>query len=493
MRCADVGPFAGCVGAVCIYDAAVATNLNRRLLSRAATRAHWYPFARRAAVVVAVLALVGAVLSQLNLKRDLHRLDAAILSGSPEGSYHAIAADLTVVAAKENGKLREVPSAGSLENVARLRAAKSTCEVAFALAQDGGDWGPPGELELIGRMPKAESVVLLGKEADKLTELSQLAHVRMGAGPEGSGAARLATQLFAIPELAALGVELSHRGASEELAMLADGRLDLALVVIDEDAPWLGDTVRGGMQIAGLTHLDVVARRLPHFKTGRIGAGEFDAVRVIPAQDKRVLRVETLVVGNRCAGRSATLDLMSALVQRFPDFVRHNKGSANTTGLPLAAAARGFFDHEGPELADEYVPWLVDVMPPANWAYVVMAVSVLFNVMGMGHRFRLWRIDAARVSLEAELAALFGRATTLGDIARANAGAEEANARAQLPRVEVIVRDLEALAERSRRYSLSVLVPMGQEMAYRYQEGVIYETLTVLRDFVRRARAAIPA
>ena len=268
--------------------------------------------------------------------------------------------------------------------------------------------------------------------------------------------------------------------------MLADGRLDLALVVIDEDAPWLGNTVRGGMQIAGLSHIDVVARRLPHFKTGRIGAGEFDAVAVIPAQDKRVLRVETLILGNRCAGRSATIDLMSVLAQRFPDFVRHNKETANTTGLPLAPAARGFFEHEGPELADEYVPWLVDVMPPTNWAYVVMAVSVLFNVMGLGHRFRLWRIDAARVNLEAELATLFGSTTTLGDIARANPE-EEAIARTQRPRVVEIVRELEALAARSRRYSLSVLVPMGQEMAYRYQEGVIYETLAVLRDFLRRA------
>jgi hypothetical protein len=34
-----------------------------------------------------------------------------------------------------------------------------------------------------------------------------------------------------------------------------------------------------------------------------------------------------------------------------------------------------------------------------------------------------------------------------------------------------------------------MLVPMGQEMAYRYQEGVIYETLAVLRDFRRRAQA----
>ena len=31
-----------------------------------------------------------------------------------------------------------------------------------------------------------------------------------------------------------------------------------------------------------------------------------------------------------------------------------------------------------------------------------------------------------------------------------------------------------------------MLVPMGQEMAYRYQEGVILKTIATLRGFVQR-------
>jgi hypothetical protein len=34
---------------------------------------------------------------------------------------------------------------------------------------------------------------------------------------------------------------------------------------------------------------------------------------------------------------------------------------------------------------------------------------------------------------------------------------------------------------------------MGQEMAYRYQEGVILETLAVVRDLSRRCEAAASA
>jgi len=235
----------------------------------------------------------------------------------------------------------------------------------------------------------------------------------------------------------------------------------------------------------GFRHADVIARRLPQLRTGRIGAGQFDAVALLPKQDKRVLRVETLLLGNGCASRSQIIDLLALLSRQFPDFVRHNRDTPNTTGLALEGAAQDFFKHGGPELADEYAPWLVDLMPPANWAYVVMGVSLLFNAMGLGHRFLLWRIDVGRVALESRLARAFGAATTLGDLARAAPDAERAQVAAEL------VDELSRLSARSRRYSLSLLVPMGEEMTYRYQEELIHQTLTALREYQRRTHDSL--
>ena len=445
---------------------------------------------RKLALVLGVLFLVAFVVSRFDFSRSYGSLKSVgFASGTTEGNYHRIADDLAKVAAQGNGSLRNVETAGSAENVARLAsAAAGTCDVAFALAQDGSDWGDTSKnrIELIGRLPRSESVFFLGRDADAITELSQLAGKKLGVGPAGSGAERLAKQLFDLAELRMLGVQLVNGPLVAQLDATKRGELDLTLVVIDEDAPLVTTAVRDqGLQIAGFTHIDVIARRLPHFRTGRIGAGQYEAVKVLPAQDKRVLRVETVVLGNRCASRSATIDMLNVLVRRFPDFIRHNKETPNTTGLEPSATARGFFDHGGPELADEYVPWLVDVMPPTNWAYVVMGVSLLFNAMSAGHRFRLWRIDDARVKLESELSPLFGASVTLGDIARTKPTSKlaEMDAKATLA---ALIADLEKLAARSRRQSLSMLVPMGQEMAYRYQEEIIYQTLSVLRDFVRR-------
>lgn len=467
------------------------TNLERPLARPRVSPPNRFGLARKIALVATVLLGLGFVVSRLNLARDLHRLDATFVSGSREGNYFEIVSDLARLAAQSRGHVTNVETAGSSDNIARLGAAAASgkCDVQFGLAQDGSDWAPGGpKLQLVARLRKAESVFFLGKDADKLTELRSLAGMRIGVGPEGSGSARLGRQLFELPDLGALRITLSNHSLAEQLERLERGELDLGVFVMDEDAPFIGRAIRErGLQIAGFSQIDVVARRLAHFRTGRIGAGQYDAVKVLPAQDKKVLRVETLVLTNGCASRSTIIDVLAMLAKRAPDLVRHNKETLDSTGLELASAAKGYFEHGGPELADEYVPWLVDVMPPTNWAYIVMGISIVFNAMGAGHRFRLWRIDDTRVKLESELSEVFGLGATLGDIKRKAPG-DTLRAPAVMSRLDALVASFEALAERSRRQSLSMLVPMGQEMAYRYQEGVIHETLAVLRDF--RSRAA---
>jgi hypothetical protein len=462
--------------------------MERPLGPLADVRSGRFGLVKKALIVLGALALIALVVGHIDFDRDMHRLNAGMLSGVTDGGYAAIVRDLAARAAIHRGKLRDLSSNGSAENVARLVAAKDSCEAAFALVQDGSDFGRPSKLELIGRLPKSESVFFLARDGDKRSSLASLARARIGVGLDGSGSAQLARQIFALDDLGSLGVELRYGAPAQQIVEAERGDLEVVMLVIDEDAKLLVDTMRRGqLQIAALSNLDVVARRIPRLRTGRIGAGQFDALRGIPAEDKRVLRLDTLVVTNGCAGRSATIDLLTVLADRFPDFVRHNKDTPNATGLELASVSHGFFEHGGPELADEFLPWLVDLMPPANWAYVIMGISILFNTMGAAHRFRLWRIDDARVKLETELSRLFGAGATLGDIQRTRPSGKLAEEEAR-NKIDDLIGRFEALATRSRRQSLSMLVPMGQEMGYRYQEGVIHQTLAVLRAFRERLR-----
>ena len=444
----------------------------------------------RVLAVALTLAALALVMARLDLRPSLSHLHVRVLSGPREGNYHAMVDSVAAAAARKRGTIENVPSEGSMDNIARLSAASGSCEIEAALVQAGLPFPTSGKIELYGRLAKAESMFFLGRRADEIKDFSELAGLRVGVGPEGSGTARVARQIFESRELAGLGVVLTHHANAEQLDLAAAGKLDLAVFVMDEDAAFITSAVRErGLGIAGFLHADVIARRFSFLRHGRIGAGQYDAVRLLPPTDRQVLRVDTLVVGNGCARRSQVMGLMASLSMVFPDLVRHNRETPNATGLEIAPAARSFTDNGGPELLDDYLPRVADVMPPSNWVHLVMAVSVLFNLMGVANRFVLWRIDAARVRYEQEIEGCFGSSTTIGDIARLTPSGELLRPRlgAEIDRV---IKELEALGARSRKLSLSVLVPMGGEMAYRYQEGLIFEALAALRGFRDHCREA---
>src|SRR5262249_52407407 len=141
--------------------------------------------------------------------------------------------------------------------------------------------------------------------------------------------------------------------------------------------------------------------------------------------------------------------------------VRGNPPSAlaPTTLAPLAAEAQQFFLTGEPGLADRYFPWLVNLMSPAYWVYLVMAVTILFNGMNLYSRFRLWRIDAAREKLEAALGKLVGPSLTHAQI-RAGSPNIAPVAEPRRSDAEDILNGLEALRARCQRQVKSFVTPM---------------------------------
>src|SRR5215472_12997321 len=110
-------------------------ELDRPLALTARRRGpHGVALAKKLAVALAVVVVLAAVLSRVNFHRDLRGLDARVLSGPPEGNYHAVVAELAALAQAKGGRVTNLESAGSVENVARLGAvASGGCPATFAL------------------------------------------------------------------------------------------------------------------------------------------------------------------------------------------------------------------------------------------------------------------------------------------------------------------------------------------------------------------------
>ena len=438
----------------------------------------------RAWLLLLAVVVIVALLATYGRGPNLSHVKAAILSGSKDGNYYAIVAKVAADAQRQRGRIDNLPSAGSIENIERLAAAKDSCDIQFALVQDGLPWPESHPFQLIGRLPISESFVVLGRDADRIRSVADMRGMRVGIGPVGSGSAHVARQLMA--QLAELDIKVTNHPLQEQLAMLERGDLDLGAMVMAPEAQLLLQAVRDRkLQIVDIPSADSLARRLPSARGGTIKAGYYDPVRQLPPTDKRIIEIDTLVIGNGCARESVTQGVITALQRVFPNFVTVNRGRANLTGLEYASAARSYFDAQGADPVGEYLPWVIDIMPTARWVQLVFALSVLFGAQAVWHRFRLWRLDAARVRIEGEVSRLFAPGMTVAEIAASVPGPAQRTpeTRAQ---VDAVVSQLGELAERCRRQSLSMLVPMGQEMTYRYQEKLMAELLHALRQF--RAR-----
>jgi hypothetical protein len=421
----------------------------------------------------------------LDLVPDLSYVDVKILSGSPEGQYHSMIERLVKAAADQQAKVSNIITGGSRENLDRLVAAKDDCEVQLGLVQDGFDRATFQGLELIGRVGPTEALILLGRHGDDIHRLVDLRGLNIGVGPERSGSAYLAERLLITTDLASLQITLEHHPLKQQVELAADGKLDLALFIMDEDADLIGDAVRDkGLQIVGLEHTEALARRFPFVSYGSLAAGQFDPVRVLPPVAKPILRLDTLLLSNGCAGHSDIVALMTLLNRAYPNFIERNRAAKTPSGLVLSETARSFYENQGAEFADEYLPWLVDIMPPSNWVYTIMAVSLFFNLAGFLNNQRLAMIDINRVALENDITILFGERVSNEEIRHFKPPMESRGIDRQ--ELDRIIDAYKRHLNKCRRQSLSVFSPMGEEMGYRDQEIIMTATLDALRDLRER-------
>ncbi|MBV9290126.1 MAG: ABC transporter substrate-binding protein [Hyphomicrobiales bacterium] len=439
-------------------------------------------------MAVAVLAIAAGLL-YLTVSGDYAFLKASVLTGSPTGQYHATGERLAARARKKNGRLDVVATAGSVENVARLVGENGHCVPAFAFVQDGLPLPADAGLETLGRLPQPESLIMFARRGRATDTFRDLKGASVGIGPNGSGTNYLMRQLMENSDLKDLGLKLSNHGLEAQAELVRDGELDLAAFVMNENAELMRTFANAyDLEIVAPADIEGLVARDKWLRLGRIPAGFYNLSRPTPATDKLVAQVDTLVMTNACVHRAQRLAFLMLLNEEFPNFVRMNPPPSpkSEDAAPLSDEAREFFANGGPELADRYFPRLVNLMSPAYWIYLAMAVTILFNAMNAYSRFRLWRIDANRELLEARLKALSGLGAAPEHMKTLP---PEAILKTPQDRqaAEDLMKDLKALRLRCEDQLRSMITPMGREMYYRYQESLIKDAQAMLADLLRRS------
>jgi TRAP-type uncharacterized transport system substrate-binding protein len=450
-------------------------------------------------IALAVLAAVATLL-YYTVSGDYAFLRASVLTGAPTGAYHALGDKLAARAHKKNGHLKVVATAGSVENIARLVGENGVCVPAFAFVQDGVPAPADAGLTTLGRLPQPESLFLFARRGRAINTFGDLKGASVGIGPEGSGTAYMMQQLMENSDLSGLGLKPSNHDLEAQAGLVRDGQLDLAASVMNENAEMVRTLAnKYDLEIVAPADMEGLVARDKWLSLGRIPAGFYDITKPIPATDKLVAQVDTLVMTNSCVHRAERVAFLMLLSEEFPNFVHVNPppSAKSQDSAPLADEAREFFASGEPEIADKYFPWAVNLMSPAYWIYLAMGATVLLNAMGVYSRFRLWRIDANRGLLETRLKALAYPGLNDEQIkARAHSSITRDQIKALPPEnviqtpqdrkaAEELIKDFDALHRRCEEQLVSYVTPMGSEMYYRYQEWLIDEAKAVLTALLR--------
>lgn len=315
-------------------------------------------------------------------------------SGGAGGSYQVYAERYRQVLAKNGIELRELPSAGSIENLKRLLDEDDDTEV--ALVQSGTANGiNTDKLFSLGSL-YYEPLWVFYRSDRELDRLTQLKGRRIAIGAEGSGTRKLSLDLLEANGLDAKNTRLLPLGGLQAVAALQQREVDAVFVVgADQSAAVWSLLYSDGIRLMSMSHAEAYARRFPQLAKLVLPQGAIDMARNIPAQDVALVSpVATLVVHESMHPALMQLLLQAAqevhgeagVFQRPGEFPR-----ASRIDFPLAPEAERFYKSGKPFL-QRYLPFWAANLIDRMVVLLVPVLTLLIPIMRFAPGLYTWRI-----------------------------------------------------------------------------------------------------
>lgn len=320
-----------------------------------------------------------------------------ITTGGESGAYYQFAQRYAAILARDGITLEVKASAGSLENLDRLKADQA--QVGFVQ----GGVVPPKEdpdaeddsgLLSLGSLFYEPVWVFYRGERD-LTRLTDLRGKRIAIGQEGSGVRQLAQQLLAANEIEAGEqlVPLSGLSAAEELQQ---GRIDAAFIIASESAPVVQVLLRSpGIRLMSFAQSGAYQRRFPFLTKLTFPQGVADLVRDFPPNDIKVLApTANLIV------RDDLHPALQSLLLQAASEVHGKSGFFQDAGefpsykdqmLPLSPDAARYFK-SGPSFLQRYLPFWLAVLVDRLIVLLLPVVALLIPLLKVAPAIYTWRV-----------------------------------------------------------------------------------------------------
>lgn len=301
-------------------------------------------------------------------------------TGPLDGAYHAYALRYQAYLAGHGVTLELRPSAGSMENVERLKTRKDG--VSLALVQGGilNAENAPG-LVTLGSM-FYEPAWMFYRSAQDLDLGSQLRGKRIAIGPPGSGGRAVGLQVVRDAGIAQPPTVLSDLGGMAAAKALEEGTIDAVFYVAAPESPGVQRLLAApGVKLLGAKRAEAYARRMPHLQKLILPEGAADLARNIPPRDVVMLGVMANLVAVEDI-HPVVVELMleaARTVHRGPGLFQHvgEFPAPRDLDLPLSPDADRFYK-SSPSFLRRYLPFWVVV-----WInrFIVVGIPLLLVVV----------------------------------------------------------------------------------------------------------------
>ncbi len=320
-----------------------------------------------------------------------------ITTGGEAGAYYQFAQRYATILARDGITLEVKASAGSLENLDRLKADEA--QIGFV---QGGVMPPkedPDAEDDSGLLSLGslfyEPVWVFYRGERELTRLTDLRGKRIAIGQEGSGVRQLAQQLLQANEIPVSEhlVPLSGLKAAEELQQ---GRIDAAFLIAAETAPVVQVLLRSpGVKLMSFAQAGAYQRRFPFLTKLTFPHGVADLVRDFPPEDIKVLApTANLIV------RDDLHPALQSLLLQAASEVHGKSGFFQDQGefpaykdqlLPLSPDAARYYK-SGPSFLQRYLPFWLAVLVDRLIVLLVPIIALLIPLLKVAPAIYTWRV-----------------------------------------------------------------------------------------------------
>jgi TRAP-type uncharacterized transport system substrate-binding protein len=319
-----------------------------------------------------------------------------VSTGGESGAYQRFAARYKDVLARYGIALVAKPSAGSPENLERLRNAEFEVDAAFI---QGGTarLGEEDELVSLGDM-YYEPLWIFYREAALRggNRVLDLKGKRVAIGGAGSGTHHLAMELLAANGLDAKNTKLIELGGLSLVESMQKSEVDAVFVVGPTQSSLVWALLyTPGVGLMSLAHAEAYTRRFPHLARLVLPRGAIDLTLDIPPHDTQLVSpMATLLV--REDTHPALIDLLMqaasevhgapGVFQKPGEFPR-----AGHSEFPMSKEAERYYKSGKPFL-QRYLPFWAATLIDRMVVMLVPLLAVLVPLFKFAPQLYGWRV-----------------------------------------------------------------------------------------------------